>query len=125
MMRYRYIIPMFCLCSTMSLYAQEKGLGNILQDMGEKKTLLKPVPKKQQTKKKTRFVFKDEYESKKISSKDKMDSESYEYENKSRFKFKFNDGSEQSNFMSMHTVSGAPGANGIGSSGGGSAGRGR
>jgi hypothetical protein len=105
----------------MSLNAEEKGLGNILQDIGEKKILTKPVPKKKKIKKQTRFVFKDEFDSKGIGSKDNNKSESYNYDNKSRFKFKFNDGSEQSNFIG--TSYGGAGMGGSMGSGGGGGGR--
>jgi hypothetical protein len=99
----------------MSLYAEEKGLGDIIKEVAQDKALVKPVAKKKKVKKQLRFVFKDEFESKGIASKDRNDSESYTYKNKSRFRFKFNDGSEQSNFMSMHAN---PGVGGVGSNGG-------
>ena len=122
-MRYKYIIPTLCICGTMSLHAEEGGLGNILKQVGQKEKLTQPEPQKKKPKKKSRFIFHDEYDSNGIGSKDKSDkSESYNYDNKSRFKFKFNDGSQQSNFMSIHT---APGTSGMGSTGGGSGGRGK
>ncbi len=104
-MRYKYFISTLCIFGTMSLYAEEKGLGNIIQEIAQKKILLKSgsVQQKKESKKQTRFIFKDEYESNDIGSKDKFvaenKSESFEYDNKSKFKFKFNDGSEQSNIV--------------------------
>ncbi len=102
-MRYMFIIPILCTLGTVSLYAEENSLGDILQEVGEKKPLVKPAPKKKIVKKRSRFVFKDTYDAKSIGSKDKESekkkSESYEYANKSRFKFKINDGSPQSNMM--------------------------
>ncbi len=102
-MRYIFIMPILCMLGTVSLYAEENSLGDILQDVGEKEPLVKPAPKKKLPKKKSRFIFKDTYDAKNIGSKDKAGdekkSESYEYANKSRFKFKINDGSPQSNMM--------------------------
>ncbi len=123
MMRYKYIIPTLCIFGTISLSAEEKGLGSVLQQVGEKKVLSKPVPQKKVSKKKTRFVFKDEYESNGIGSgnkaADKNKSESYDYDNKSRFKFKFNDGSAQGNLMSGYGNAGMGGSMGSGSGSGG------
>ncbi|MFC2073475.1 hypothetical protein ACFLRS_01320 [Campylobacterota bacterium] len=113
----------------MSLHAEEKGLGNIIQEIAQKKILLKPesVQQKKESKKQTRFVFKDEYESNSIGSKDKSaaenKSESYEYDNKSKFKFKFNDGSEQSNIVGVNGSGGMAGSMGGGQGSGGGGGR--
>lgn len=116
-MRYKYIIPTLCICGTVSLHSEESGLGDILQQVGKKEALVKPEPKTKVTKKKSRFIFYDEYDSNGIGSKEQSDkSETYNYENKSRFKFKFNDGSGQSNLM------GSPGTGG--SMGGGTGGKG-
>lgn len=102
-MVYKYLIPTLCICSTMSLYAEEKGLSEIIQKAAEGKALIKPIKKKKEVKKESRFVFKDEYHANGIGEIDKTakkaKSESYDYENKSRFKFKFNDGSQQSNLV--------------------------
>lgn len=121
-MRYKYIIPALCLFGIMSLHAEESGLGEILENVGQKKALDKPEPQKKKSKKQSRFVFKDEYHSNDIASKDKSvnkeKSESYDYENKSRFKFKFNDGSERNNLM------GGLGSTGMGGSTGSSQGSG-
>lgn len=119
-MKYKYLLPTFCIFSTISLYAEENGLGDILQKAGEKQALIKPLEKKTKQKKKTRFVFKDVYESNGIGSNDKSDkSESYDYENKSRFKFKFNDGSGHSNLMGISGSAGAAGSMSGGNGGGG------
>lgn len=89
---------------TLSLHAEEKELGSILQEVGtQKKVLNKPIEKKQNASKQSRFIFKDEYQSNNLGVKGKDDSDSHEsknytYENKSRFKFKFNNGT-QSNFV--------------------------
>lgn len=123
-MRCKYILPTLCLFGAMSLHAEEKGLGNILQEAGQKKALTKPEAPKKASKKKTRFVFKDEYKSNEIGSGNKAvaekKSESYDYDNKSRFEFKFNDGSAQGNFMSgVGGSAGMGGSMGGGSMGGG------
>ena len=100
-MVYKYVIPTLCIFSTMSLYAEQKELGDIIQNAGEEQVLIKPVTKKK-VERQTRFVFKDEYSDNGIGRMDKTSKEkskSYEYENKSRFKFKFNDGSQQSNLI--------------------------
>ena len=103
-MKYRYIISTFCVFGTLSLHAEEKELGSILQEVGtQKKVLNRPVEKKQNTPKQSRFIFKDEYQSNNLGVKGKNDSDfheskNYTYENKSRFKFKFNNGT-QSNFV--------------------------
>ena len=108
--------------STISLYAEQNGLGNILQQAGEKKTLVKPIPKKKITKKQTRFIFTDEYDSNGIGLKDRSNaekkSESYDYDNKSEFKFKFNDGSQYSNIVGRQGATGMGGTGGSGSGGG-------
>lgn len=122
-MRYKYIISMLCIFGTMSLHAEENGLGNILQSAGQKKALVKPeVEQEKKTKKQSRFVFKDEYDSNGIGSKDisavKNKSQSYEYDNKSKFKFKFNDGSAQSNLAGGQASSSGMGS-GSGNGGGG------
>ncbi|NOR56022.1 MAG: hypothetical protein GQ531_07415 [Sulfurovum sp.] len=130
-MRYMLIIPIFCIFGTISLYAEENSLGDILQRVGEQKTFVKPAPKKKILKKKSRFIFKDTYNDNGIGSKgkarEKKKSKSYDYANKSRFKFKINDGSPQSNMMggSGGTSAGmsAGGMSG-GSMGGGGKGRG-
>ena len=104
-MKYRYIISTFCVFGTLSLHAEEKGLGSILQEAGEaKKMLSRPVHTKQSSPKQSRFIFKDEYHSSNLEVKDKtvsapQESKSYNYENKSRFKFKFNDGAQSNNFV--------------------------
>lgn len=119
-MGYKYVISTLCIFGTMSLHAEEKGLGNLLQEIVQKKILIKPefVQQKKESKKQTRFIFKDEYESNGIGSKDKSavenKSESYEYDNKSKFKFKFNDGTEQSNIIGGHGSTGISGGQGSG-----------
>ncbi len=131
-MRYMFIIPILFTLGTVSLYAEANSLGDILQEVGEKKPLVKPVPKKKILKKRSRFVFKDTYDANDIESKEKArekkKSQSYEYANKSRFKFKINDGSPQSNMMGGQSgipagMSSAGGMSG-GSMGGGGKGRG-
>ena len=126
-MVYKLVIPMLCICSTMSLYAEEKGLGDIIQQVAQDKALVKPSVKKKEVKKASRFVFKDEYHANGIGDIDKTKtkdkSESYSYEDKSRFKFQFNDGSQQSNLMNRYGVGsigmgGATGSGGQGSGGG-------
>ncbi|UPT76572.1 hypothetical protein MN086_05830 [Sulfurovum sp. XGS-02] len=122
-MKCKYLLPTLCIFGTMSLHAEQKGLGNILQEAGQKKALTKPEPQKKPSKNKKRFIFKDEYKSNDIESGNKAvaekKSESYDYDNRSRFKFKFNDGSAQGNFMS-----GYGGNAGMGGSMGGGAGQG-
>ena len=121
-MKFKYVLPAFCLLGTLSLDANEDKLGDLLQSSGEKEVLLKPQNNKKLSKKQSRFVFKDEYHSNgigqidKTASKDK--SESYEYENKSRFKFKFNDGYQESNLVSRYgagSMGSAMGSSGFGS----------
>lgn len=126
-MRYPYIISTICIFGTMSLHAEQKGLGNILQEAGKTKVLEKPESQKKQSKKKTRFIFKDEYDANGIGSKDKSSvengSKSYEYDDKSRFQFKFNDGYGQSNFAGGQGIGGMGGAGGGGQGGGSGGGR--
>lgn len=97
------MISLFCMFGTISLYAQEDDLGHIIQKVAQKEKLVKPEAEKTKSKKKSRFVFHDEYDLNVIGSKQKpvspKKSESYNYDNKSRFKFKFNDGSAESNFV--------------------------
>ena len=122
-MRYKYVITILCIFGTMSLYAEESELGNILQQVVQKKALIKPVPKKKESKKQTRFIFHDECDANMIGLKDKSTaknkSESYNYDNKSRFKFKFNDGSQYSNIVGGHGSSGMSGSMGGGQGSGG------
>jgi hypothetical protein len=127
-MKYKYIIPTLYIFSTLSLYAEEKELGSILKEAGQKKTLVKSEPiQKKKIKKQSRFVFKDDYNVNVIGSKEKSaaknKSQSYEYDNKSRFKFKFNDGSEQSNIVGGYgsgtSMSGGSIGGGSGRRGGG------
>lgn len=128
-MRFKYVIPTLCIFGTLSLYAEESGLGSILQQVGKKQTLKKPLPKKKETKKQTRFIFHDEYHANGIGLKEKSaakdKSESYNYDNKSRFKFKFNDGSEQSNLVGRYGTGGMAGSTGGGQGGGSGGGGGR
>lgn len=104
-MKYKYILSTtLCMFGTMSLHAEEKGLGSILQQVAvQKKILSEPEHKMKNANKKTRFIFKDEYDTNGLGSKEKTAAEdkskSYEYENKSRFKFRFNDGSGNNNFV--------------------------
>ncbi len=126
-MKFQYLLPTLCIFGTLSLHSEESGLGNILQNVGEKQALVKPAPTKKKVSKKGRFVFKDVYESNNIGSgneaAEKNKSESYDYDNKSKFKFKFNDGSAQGNLMSGYGNAGMGGsmggAGGSGSGGGG------
>lgn len=104
-MRYGYILSLLYLLGTLSLHAEEKNLGSVLQKEGiKKKVLNEPVERKQHTRKQSRFIFKDEYQSNNLGVKGKTVSESHEsknytYENKSRFKFKFNNGAQSNNFV--------------------------
>ena len=130
-MRYSLIVPILYIWGTVSLYAEKNSLGDILQDVGEKKPLVKPAPQKKILRKRSRFIFKDAYDANDIGSKDKArekkKSERYEYTNKSRFKFKINDGSPQSNMIggqSGRAAGMAAGGMG-GSAGGGGAGGGK
>ncbi len=127
MMRYMYIVPTFCILSTILLYAQTGSLSSILQKSGEKKILLNPPSKKKKPKKKT-FVFTDKYDFNGIGSEDKnkKKSEQYEYKNKSKFKFKFNSGSEYNNVTGRHSTMPSGGAgSSLGSAGGSQGGGGR
>ena len=129
-MRYMFIIPILYIWGTISLYAEENSLGDILKETGEKKPLVKPAPQKKMLKKRSRFIFKDTYDAKDIGSKDKArekkKSQSYEYANKSRFKFKINDGSPQSNMIGGQSgISAGMAAGGMGGSAGGGGGKGR
>jgi hypothetical protein len=121
-MRYKYVIPTLCLFGTMSLYAEEGGLGDTLQEVAQKEKLIKPVPQKKKSQKKSRFVFHDAYDANGIALKEKSatknKSENYNYENKSRFKFKFNNGSEQSNLVGRYGAGGVGGSMGSGYGGG-------
>ena len=122
-MVYKYLILTLCLCSTMSLYAEGKGLGDIIKDAGQDKTLVKPIVEKKKVKKESRFVFKDEYDANGIGLMDKTavkdKSERYDYKDKSRFKFKFNDGSQQSNFVGSYGSGSISGSMGGGHASGG------
>lgn len=131
-MRYMSIFSILYIWGTVSLYAEGNSLGDVLQDIGEKKPLVKPAPKKKILKKRSRFIFKDTYDANEIGSKDKArekkKSQSYEYANKSRFKFKINDGSPQSNMIGgSGGISAGMASGGMsgGSMGGGGKGRGR
>lgn len=123
-MRYMFMMFIFCILGIVSLYAEENSLGDILQELAEKKPLVKPVPKKKIDKKRSQFVFKDTYEANGLAAKDKSRekkrSQQYEYVNKSKFKFKINDGSPQSNMMGGPSGSsaGGTGNSGKGRSGG-------
>lgn len=130
-MRYVFITLIFYLWGTVFLYAEKNSLGDILQEVGKKKPLVKIEPKKKRVKKRSRFIFKDTYDAKDMESKEKAQekkkSQTYEYANKSRFKFKINDGSPQSNMMggSRGMAAGmAAGGIGGGSMGGGGKGSG-
>ena len=126
-MVYKYFITTLCLYSTMLLNAEEKGLGKIIQKVADKKVLIKPIKKKQEAKKQSHFVFKDEYDANGIGLIDKSakknKSESYDYKNKSRFKFKFNDGSQQSNLIGGFGSGGISTSMARGNQGSGRAGR--
>lgn len=134
-MRYRYIISTLCIFGTMSLYAEEGGLGDTLQQVAQKEKLIKSAPQKKKSQKKSRFVFYDAYDANGIALKEKSatnnKSENYNYENKSRFKFKFNNGSEQSNLVGRYGTGGTGGSvgggygGGQGAAGGGHGGGGR
>ena len=101
--------------STLSLYAEQNDLGDILQEAGVENALVKPVPKKKKSKKESRFIFVDKYDANDIGSKNKMaakdKSKRYEYEDEPRFKFKFNPGTGYNNI--------AGGTSGVSSAGGG------
>jgi len=124
---YKYLISTLCICSTMSLYAEHKGLGDMIQEIAKKKALVKSSVKNNKSKKSSRFVFKDEYNENNIAKMNKNlykdKSKSYNNKNKSRFKFKFNDGSQQSNLIGRY---GSGGMNvGMRSGGQGRSGAGR
>ena len=70
-MRFKYVIPTLCIFGTISLHAEESGLGEILQQVAEKEKLIQPEPQKRKSTKKSRFVFHDEYDSNGIGLKDK------------------------------------------------------
>jgi len=130
MIKYKYIIPTLFIFGTLSLYAEENELGDILKEAGEKKTLTKPdLVQKKKIKKQSRFVFKDDYDANGIGSKDKSvdkkKSENYTYDNKSRFKFRFNDGSAQNNLIGAYGSTGSIGGGSIGGGSGSSGGGGR
>ena len=134
-MKYKFILPTLCMFGAMSLHAEGKGLGSILQQVAVQKKILSEH-KMKNTDKRTRFIFKDEYDSNGLGSKEKTAAEekskSYEYENKSRFKFRFNDGSGNNNFVagqrsvdtggSAGSVSAGGGRGQVGGSGGGQGG---
>ena len=115
-MRYKYIITIFYILGTLSLYAAENDLGDILQKVGEKEALVKPIEKKKKSTHQSSFVFVDKYDGNGMGKKDK--SESYKYENKPRFKFKFNSGAGYNNLVGGQGTSGSAGAGG-GMGGGG------
>lgn len=126
-MKCKYILSTLCMFGTMSLHAEEKGLGNILQQVGtQKKVVSKPEYNKKNSSKQSRFIFKDEYRSNGLGVKDKSvadeKSKSYEYENKSRFKFQFNDGAGNNNFVAGQRSPDVGGPIGGGAIGGGSVG---
>ena len=111
-MKYKYVIFMLYILGTLIVYSKESELGNILQQAGKKKAIIKTQPiQKKKIQKKSRFVFKDEYKSYGMGSKEKSTtkkkSQNYEYKNKSRFKFKFNDGYAQSNLVGEYQNGGA------------------
>lgn len=129
-MKCKYILFTLCMFGTLSLHAEEKGLGNILQQVGaHKKVLTKSEYNKKNTNKQSRFIFKDEYRSNGLGIKDKSTtdekSKSYEYENKSRFKFQFNDGAGNNNFVAGQRSPDIGGPIGGVSMGGASAGGGQ
>ena len=113
---------MFCIFSMTSLNAKKSELSDILQKSGEKKIIVKPMPKKQQVRKESHFIFKDTYDANGIGinhnkrAKNTRKSKSYDYKNKSRFKFKFTPGTDVSNIaVGQGSSSGTAGG---GSSGG-------
>jgi uncharacterized membrane protein len=133
-MKFRYFFLIVCIYSTTLLYAKQSTLSDILQKAGEKKIIVKPIPKKQEARKESHFIFKDTYDTNGIGInhnkrvKNAVKSKSYEYENKSRFKFKFTPGTDVSNIVagqgSGSTASGGSGGGGA-SMGGGGGGQGR
>jgi len=126
-MKYRYAFVLYCILNTIFLHAKEDDLSAILKNIGEKKILTKPTPKKHKVKKQTRFVFKDTYETNSIEKKDKSStqrkSKSYNYENKPRFQFKFSPGVGYNNLAPGQGINGGGGhpsgtGSGVGSGGG-------
>ena len=121
-MKFRYMFLVLCIYSTTLVYAKQSSLSDILQKAGEKKSIVKPIPKKQEARKESHFIFKDTYDANGIGVKHNKrvensgKSKSYEYENKSRFKFKFTPGTDVSN-LAVGQGSGA-GTVGSGSSAG-------
>ena len=133
-MKYKLLILILYIFSTLPLFSEEKGLGDVLQKSGEEKSLVKPFKKKKQRKrerKRSRFIFKDTYESHGIEQKGKnirtKESQKYDYENKPRFKFKFTPGTGYSNMMEGqgNRSGSAGGGRRGGGAGGGGGGRGR
>lgn len=106
----------YLLIMQVSLYANEKSLGAILQKTGKSKKLIRAADNK--PKKQSNFIFNKNGnfngiglpETEKSKNKDK--SESYNYENKSNFNFKFNKGFSNPNMGSMNM--GGPGGGGGG-----------
>ena len=129
-MKYRYLLSIFCMFSTLPLNAEQSALGNILKEAGHTNDLVKPVAKKKKSKKESRFIFVDKYDANGIGSKDIMakkdKSKSYKYQDEPRFKFKFNPGTGYNNIAGGSGggsagagVGGSSGASGRGISGGG------
>ena len=121
-MKYIYTVPLLCICSTLSLYAKSDNLGNILQQVGEKKSFSKSIATKKKPKKKSRFIFKDTYDAKGIGKIDKTagqkQSKNFKSENKERYKFKFTPGTGYSNIIAGP---GSGASAGVGVSNGGGA----
>ena len=135
-MKYISIVIIFCMFSMTSLNAKKSELSDILQKAGEKKVIVKPMPKKQQVRKESHFIFKDTYDANGIGMnhnkrvKNTGKSKSYDYKNKSRFKFKFTPGTDVSNIVagqgsSAATSGGSGGGARMGGGGGQSRGGGR
>lgn len=120
---------MFCIFSMTSLNAKKSELSDILQKAGEKKIIVKPIPRKQQVQKESHFIFKDTYDTNIIGNKhvkNSRKSKSYEYKNKSRFKFKFTPGTDVNNIVSGRgSSSAASGGSGGGTRMGDGGGQGR
>jgi len=133
-MKFKYLFLIPCIYSTTLLYAKQSTLSDILQKAREKKIIVKPIPKKQEARKESHFIFKDTYDTNGIGInhnkrvKNVGKSKSYEYENKSRFKFKFTPGTDVSNIVagqgSGSTASGGSAGGGASMGGGGGQGRG-
>ncbi len=110
----------YLLIMQVSLYANEKSLGAILQKTGESKKLIRAANNK--PKKQSNFIFNKNGNFNGIGlpetekSKNKERSESYNYENKSNFNFKFNKGFSQPNIGGINPTGGAFGG---GNGGGG------